>query len=113
MILQIFPERKSWISLHVVDDRRIWLIAEAIRQGISYEEIHAITQIDLWFIDKIAILVEMEQALKSEPLTPELLKEAKRIEFPDNVDCPPDRQDGGGDQRAALRQRHHALYTRW
>ncbi|MGN8799947.1 carbamoyl-phosphate synthase large subunit [Candidatus Merdisoma sp. HCP28S3_D10] len=71
--------------LHVVDDRRIWLIAEAIRKGISYEEIHAITQIDLWFIDKLAILVEMEQALKSEPLTPELLKEAKRIEFPDNV----------------------------
>lgn len=72
-------------QLHVVDDRRIWLIAEAIRKGISYEEIHAITQIDRWFIDKIAILVEMEQALKSEPLTPELLKEAKRIEFPDNV----------------------------
>ena len=72
-------------QLHVVDDRRIWLIAEAIRKGISYEEIHAITQIDLWFIDKIAILVEMEQALKSEPLTPELLREAKRIEFPDNV----------------------------
>ena len=72
-------------QLHVVDDRRIWLIAEAIRKGISYEEIHAITQIDIWFIDKIAILVEMEQALKSEPLTPELLKEAKRIEFPDNV----------------------------
>ncbi|MBC5659677.1 carbamoyl-phosphate synthase large subunit [Anaerosacchariphilus sp. NSJ-68] len=72
-------------QLHVVDDRRIWLIAEAIRKGISYEEIHAITKIDLWFIDKIAILVEMEQSLKSEPLTPELLKEAKRIEFPDNV----------------------------
>ncbi len=72
-------------QLHVVDDRRIWLSAEAIRKGISYEEIHAITQIDIWFIDKIAILVEMEQALKSEPLTPELLKEAKRIEFPDNV----------------------------
>ena len=72
-------------QLHVVDDRRIWLIAEAIRKGISYEEIHAITRIDIWFIDKIAILVEMEQALKNEPLTPELLKEAKRIEFPDNV----------------------------
>ncbi len=72
-------------QLHVVDDRRIWLIAEALRKGISYEEIHDITQIDIWFIDKIAILVEMEQALKSEVLTPELLKEAKRIEFPDNV----------------------------
>jgi len=72
-------------QLAVVDDRRIWVIAEAIRQGISYEEIHAITKIDLWFIDKIAILVEMEQALKTQKLDAELLKEAKRIEFPDNV----------------------------
>ena len=72
-------------QLAVVDDRRIWVIAEALRKGISYEEIHDITKIDLWFIDKIAILVEMEQALKTEPLTPELLKEAKRLEFPDEV----------------------------
>ena len=72
-------------ELHVVDDRRIWVIAEALRRGISYEEIHAITKIDLWFIDKLAILVEMEDQLKKGPLTPELLKEAKRIEFPDNV----------------------------
>ncbi len=72
-------------QLAVVDDRRIWVIAEAIRQGISEEEIHEITKIDLWFIDKIAILVEMEQALKTQELTVELLKEAKRIEFPDNV----------------------------
>ena len=71
--------------LEIVDDRRIWLIAEALRKGISYEEIHAITKIDVWFIDKIAILVEMEEALKTKELTPELLKEAKRIEFPDNV----------------------------
>ena len=61
------------------------MIAEAIRKGISYEEIHEITKIDIWFIDKIAILVEMEQALKTQELTVELLKEAKRIEFPDPV----------------------------
>lgn len=72
-------------KMKVVDDRRIWMIAEAIRKGISYDEIHAITMIDVWFIDKIAILVEMEEALKTRELTPELLKEAKRIEFPDNV----------------------------
>ena len=72
-------------QLHVVDDRRIWVIAEALRRGISYEEIHDITKIDYWFIDKLAIIVEMENALKNGPLTPVLLKEAKRIEFPDNV----------------------------
>ncbi len=72
-------------KLEKVDDRRIWVIAEALRRGISYEEIHEITQIDLWFIDKIAVLTEMEARLEQEELTPELLKEAKRIEFPDNV----------------------------
>lgn len=72
-------------QLHVVDDRRIYVIAEALRRGVSYDHIYEITKIDIWFIDKIAILVEMEEKLKSEELTPELLKEAKRIEFPDNV----------------------------
>ncbi|MCD7862648.1 MAG: carbamoyl-phosphate synthase large subunit, partial [Lachnospiraceae bacterium] len=71
--------------LKIVDDQRIWVIAEAIRQGVSEETIHEITQYDIWFIDKIAILVEMEQRLQSEELTVDLLKEAKRIEFPDNV----------------------------
>ena len=72
-------------QLAVVDDRRIWVIAEALRRGVKYEHIHEITKIDLWFIDKIAILVEMENRLKKEELTVDLLKEAKRIEFPDNV----------------------------
>lgn len=72
-------------QLAVVDDRRIWVIAEALRRGVSYDVIHDISKIDVWFIDKLAILVEMEEALKSQPLTVELLKEAKRIEFPDNV----------------------------
>ena len=72
-------------ELKIVDDRRIFCIAEALRRGISYEHIHEITQIDLWFIDKLAIIVEMEQALKTQELTVVLLKEAKRIEFPDKV----------------------------
>ena len=72
-------------QLHVVDDRRIWVIAEALRRGLSYDKIHEITKIDKWFIDKLAILVEMEQDLKTKPLTVELLKEAKRMEFPDKV----------------------------
>lgn len=72
-------------QLKVVDDRRIWVIAEALRRGVSYDRIHEITMIDHWFIDKLAILVEMEQRLAKEELTVELLKEAKRIEFPDNV----------------------------
>ncbi|MBE5896989.1 MAG: carbamoyl-phosphate synthase large subunit [Lachnospiraceae bacterium] len=72
-------------ALDVVDDRRIYLIAECLRRGMSYEHIHERTMIDIWFIDKIAILVEMEQKLQNEELTVETLKEAKRLEFPDTV----------------------------
>ncbi len=72
-------------QLNVVDDRRIWVIAEALRRGFDYDTIHNATKIDMWFIDKIAIIVEMEKALKTEELTEDLLREAKRIEFPDKL----------------------------
>ncbi len=67
------------------DDRRIWLIAEALRRGYDYNVLYQITRIDRWFLDKLAILVEMETRLRREPLTLELLREAKRMEFPDSV----------------------------
>lgn len=72
-------------KLYRIDDRRIFVIAEALRRGITPVQINDITKIDLWFIDKIAILVEMEQRLENEPLTKELLLEAKRLEYPDRV----------------------------
>ena len=75
-------------KLDIVDDRRIYLIAEILRRGLaSYDKIHEITKIDKWFIDKIAILVEMEKKLKAcgGNIDKELMKEAKRMEFPDNV----------------------------
>ena len=91
-------EKELEKQLTVVDDRRIWVIAEAIRRGMNYDRIHAITMIDCWFIDKIAILVEMEKMLigcnaavasaigtHAKELTVDLLKEAKRMEFPDSV----------------------------
>lgn len=68
-----------------VDDRRIFLIAEAIRRGITPEYIYKVTKIDEWFIDKIDRLVKCELRLKNEELTRELLFEAKRMEFPDKV----------------------------
>ncbi len=72
-------------ALHRVDDRRIFVIAEALRRKVSYETIHNITKIDNWFIDKLAVLVMMEETLRQQPLTRELLIEAKRLEFPDKV----------------------------
>ena len=71
--------------LKIVDDQRIFVIAEALRKGIDYDTIHEITMVDHWFIDKIAVLTRMEHMLETQPLTVELLKEAKRLEFPDTV----------------------------
>ena len=72
--------------LHKVDDRRIFVIAEAIRRGISLGEIHSITKVDIWFLDKIANLVKMEQKLRdAKEINKELMQEAKRMEFPDKV----------------------------
>ncbi|HCR84521.1 MAG TPA: carbamoyl-phosphate synthase large subunit, partial [Lachnospiraceae bacterium] len=78
-------EEELMEELEIVDDMRIWRIAEAVRRCISYKTIHDITKIDNWFIDKLAIIVEMEQVLKTKELTPKLLREAKKLEFPDNV----------------------------
>ena len=71
--------------LKIVDDQRVYVIAEALRKGIDYDTIHAITMVDAWFIDKIHTLTIMEERLTKEELTKELLTEAKRMEFPDQV----------------------------
>ena len=72
--------------LTVVDDQRIWVIAEALRKGISRQTIHEITMVDEWFIEKIHNLVRMKKVRGDEnKLTPELLQQAKHYEFPDDV----------------------------
>jgi carbamoyl-phosphate synthase large subunit len=88
--------------LKVVDDQRIWVIAEALRRGISHDTIHDITMIDLWFIDKIHTLVKMELRLlrcgeknsagkngtledARKIISFETMLEAKRLEYPDTV----------------------------
>ena len=72
-------------ELYRVDDRRIFVVAEAIRRGISLKEIQDITKIDLWFLDKIQNIVNMEKRLAKEEMSKELMQEAKRMEFPDEV----------------------------
>lgn len=72
-------------ALHRVDDQRVFVIAQALRKGISYEEIHAATKIDLWFIDKIDNIVKMEQKLTNCELSEELMKEAKSLGYPDKI----------------------------
>ncbi len=80
-----YSDRQLEEQLHQVDDRRIFCIAEALRRGMSYETLHDLTQIDVWFLDKIASIVEMERRLREEELTVDWLREAKRMEFPDAV----------------------------
>ena len=72
-------------ALKVIDDERVFVIAQALRTGITMEEIHQITKIDIWFLDQLRSLIEMEDLLKSQLLTPELLKRAKQLGYPDQV----------------------------
>jgi len=65
------------------NDLRLWTIMAALRRGITPQEIYDRTRIDLWFLDKMQNIVNMEKKLLSQPLTPELLREAKRFGFSD------------------------------
>ncbi|HEY82288.1 MAG TPA: carbamoyl-phosphate synthase large subunit [Dehalococcoidia bacterium] len=78
-------ERGKDISHYPLEpnDLRLWAIMAALRRGITPEEIAAHTGIDLWFIDKLQNIVTMERRLLSETLTPELLRQAKRLGFSD------------------------------
>jgi len=64
-------------------DLRLWVIMAALRRGIGAEELAEHTKIDLWFIDKLQNIVDMEKRLLSQLLTPELLRQAKRLGFSD------------------------------
>ena len=93
-------------ALKIVDDMRLWRIAQAIRMGIGQEEIHEITRIDRWFIDKVAILTEMEFALKTRDLNEDLLREAKRMEFPDYVIA---RLNGKKEEQVKAMRKQHGI----
>ncbi|MEE8194516.1 MAG: carbamoyl-phosphate synthase (glutamine-hydrolyzing) large subunit, partial [Dehalococcoidales bacterium] len=65
------------------NDLRLWAIMAALRRGITLEAVAERTRIDLWFLDKLGNIVDMEKELLSQPLTPELLWRAKRLGFAD------------------------------
>ena len=65
------------------NDLRLWAIMAALRRGHSCERISQYTGIDPWFIYKFQNIVQMEKRLLSESLTPDLLREAKRLGFSD------------------------------
>jgi carbamoyl-phosphate synthase large subunit len=65
------------------NDLRLWAIMAALRRGITTEALAERTKIDLWFITKLQNIVNMERKLLSQSLTPELLRQAKRLGFSD------------------------------
>lgn len=71
--------------LRLVDDERIYVVAQALRAGISVEKIHFITKIDMFFINKIKNIVTLEKKLASEGITEDNLRQVKRYSMPDKV----------------------------
>lgn len=69
--------------LNVCDDQRIFVVAEALRKNITVDEINNITKIDKWFIHKFNNIIQVENRLKKEPLTAELLHLAESMGFTD------------------------------
>ena len=69
-----------------VDDERLFVVAEAIRRGVSPQKINSITKMDLWFLDRFKKIIDMEQALilcKGEP-DADALRRAKEMCFADS-----------------------------
>ena len=72
-------------KLHVCDDNRLFVVFEALKRGVSIDEIHEITMIDEWFLSKLNNLVKLEKRLAEEELSDELYLEAKKNGYPDKV----------------------------
>jgi carbamoyl-phosphate synthase large subunit len=66
-------------------DRRLFAVYEALKQGVTTEEIHAASHIDRWFLDHIAAIFETEQYIRATPMSAAVLLRAKRMGFSDRV----------------------------
>ncbi len=78
-------DEKLMKKLADCDDERLFCIAEAFRRNIAdVESIFALTGIDRWFLEKIQGLIRMEQRLKTEEVTAELIREAEYRGFTDD-----------------------------
>ena len=72
-------------SLSIVDDRRIFMVYEALKRGVSVDKIHAITMIDEWFLYKMLNLTKLEAKLQKGELTDELYLQAKNWGYLDST----------------------------
>ncbi len=82
--VQALPDAEIRSKIEVANDERLFVIAEALRRGWTEEQIHQLSAVDRFFIRGLEKIVKTEQALASEPLTPELLRQAKKLGFSDS-----------------------------
>ena len=91
--LKEFTREEIDEKLKKVDNERIFVMAEALRRGISIEEIHNITTIDKFFIGVVSKIVEMEKDLQTKELNAYLIRKAKKYGFTDKVIAELSKQD--------------------
>ncbi len=80
-----YTDEKIRAELKNVNNETLWVVAENLRRGMSIEQIHQATTIDTFFISKINNLVKIEEELKTNNLSLELLKKAKKYGYTDTV----------------------------
>ena len=71
--------------LRRVDDHRLFTVFEALKSGVSVDEIHAVTKIDRWFLAKLAGLAAFEGQLADQGLTEALYRRGKQLGYPDEA----------------------------
>ncbi len=73
-------------ALREPTDKRIFIISKAMHKGYTIDQIHELTKIDKWFLQKLQHIVDIDQELHGklgDKLTPELLLKAKIYGFTD------------------------------
>lgn len=71
--------------LHNVDSSRLYVLAAAIFNNVELEQIHDITKIDMWFLNRVKNIVDMEKTLASGVCNRETMLKAKQMGFTDTV----------------------------
>ncbi len=79
------PDEEIVRRLAVQDSERAFVVYEALGRGIPHEKIYEITKIDPWFLDKLQNLADAEQRLRTEPLTEQSYRAAKKLGFLDKT----------------------------
>lgn len=74
-----------WERLRRVDDHRLFTVFEALKSGVSVDEIFGITRIDRWFLHKLKNMADFELALGRDGLTAEHYETGKRLGYPDDT----------------------------